>query len=73
MSKRADWIERRLREAKQSQPLVTDAVAKRVRSLLENVICDKGLSRKELSETATELINDMASVNGFKKEGNHED
>lgn len=63
MSKNEDWIDKRLSEAKNSQPLVTDGVIERMKSLLKNEIGERPLTPKELADIAKALIADMnASV-----------
>jgi hypothetical protein len=59
MSKNKDWIDKRLSEAKKSQPLVTDGVIERMKSLLKNEIGERPLTPKELADIAKELIADM--------------
>ena len=59
MSEDKDWVDDRLSQAKQSQPLVTAEVEGHMRSLLKKQLSERALTATELAETAEELIAKM--------------
>ena len=73
MSKNKDWVDDRLSQAKQSQPLVSAEVDEYMRGLFNNQLSEQGLSAKELAETADELIAKMKVLAQPKSESFHED
>ena len=73
MSKNEDWIDDRLSQAKQSQPLVTAEVDVRMRNLLNNQLSERALSATEFAETAKELIAKMNVPPQPESEAFHED
>ncbi len=60
MSKADDWIETRVRHARKSHPTVTEAVTRRMKTLLNSKISERQLSSTELTSIAKLLISDMA-------------
>jgi hypothetical protein len=54
------WIKTRIVEARQPPATVTDAVAKRLESLLSGPLAERHLSSRELSKVGKDLLADMA-------------
>ena len=67
------WIDKRLGESQRGQPLVTDAVARHIKDLLQGHLSKRSLSRTEMKDTATALIAKMATPSAPGAESNHED
>lgn len=53
------WIDKRLSEAKQGQPLVTEPVVIRMRELLDSQLSERQLGAGRLVDIAKILIADM--------------
>ena len=73
MLKDEDWIVDRLGKAKNANKLVTDAVAGRLKELLEGHFNERQLTPKELAKIANALIADMVVSDTPKAEASHED
>lgn len=73
MSKNNDWVNDLLSQAKQSQPLVTVDVNERMRSLLNDQLGKRSLTKTDLAETAKELIAKMNVPAKPESEALHED
>lgn len=65
-----EWIDKLLGEARESHELVTDAVETQMRKLLQGKMGENLLTRKELADTADNLIAEMGTPT--PEEGEHE-
>jgi len=62
-----DWIDVRISEAKKNNPSVTEEPIKRISDLLNGFLCERSLSKKELSEIADNFLSDISALDSSEK------
>ena len=59
MTREQDWVAQRVSEAREGEPLLTEAVAARMEELLRGVASEHTLKPGQLKKTADELLAHM--------------